>query len=130
MTKFLVKQLGLIISILILAIASAVVAADMMVHEVDKDSGLIMAPGWETVRGNCTACHSAKFITGQRGDRKTWESMIRWMQRTQGLWQIPSETETIILDYLASNYPPDKASRRANLPPNLMPRTPNGTPYN
>lgn len=130
MTKFLVKQLGLIISILILAIASAVVAADMMVHEVDKDSGLIMAPGWETVRGNCTACHSAKFITGQRGDRETWESMIRWMQRTQGLWQIPSETETIILDYLASNYPPDKASRRANLPPNLMPRTPNGTPYN
>jgi len=128
MTKFLAKQLGVIMSILILAIVNTVVAADMQAYQIDKDSGLIMAPGWEIVKGNCTACHSAKFITGQRGDRETWESMIRWMQRTQGLWQIPSEIETTILDYLATNYSPDKASRRTNLPPNLMPRTPNGVP--
>jgi hypothetical protein len=125
MTKFLAKQLRLMMSILILTIASTVVAADKLAYQIDKDSGLIMAPGWEIVKGNCTTCHSAKFITGQRGDRETWESMIRWMQRTQGLWQIPSETETTILDYLATNYPPNIASRRTNLPPNLMPRTPN-----
>ena len=128
MTKFIAKQLGVTMSILILAIVNTVVAADMQAYQIDKDSGLIMAPGWEIVKGNCTACHSAKFITGQRGDRETWESMIRWMQRTQGLWQIPSEIETTILDYLATNYSPDKASRRTNLPPNLMPRTPNGVP--
>ena len=128
MTQFLAKQLGLTMSILMLAITNTVIAADMQAYQIDKDSGLIMAPGWEIVKGNCTACHSAKFITGQRGDRETWESMIRWMQRTQGLWKIPSETETTILDYLATNYPPGKASRRFNLPPNLMPRTPNGDP--
>lgn len=128
MTKFIAKQLGVTMSILILAIVNTVVAADMQAYQIDKDSGLIMAPGWEIVKGNCTACHSAKFITGQRGDRETWESMIRWMQRTQGLWQIPSEIETTILDYLATNYSPDKASRRTNLPHNLMPRTPNGVP--
>jgi len=128
MTQFLAKQLGRTMSILMLAITNTVIAADIQAYQIDKDSGLIMAPGWEIVKGNCTACHSAKFITGQRGDRETWESMIRWMQRTQGLWQIPSETETTILDYLATNYPPGKASRRTNLPPNLMPRTPNGGP--
>ncbi len=110
-------------SILIMAISNNVVAADMLTYKADKDSGLIMAPGWETVKGNCTACHSTKFITGQRGDRETWKAMIRWMQKTQGLWQMPSETEATILDYLAANYPPDKASRRSNLPLNLMPKT-------
>lgn len=89
--------------------------------EIDKASGLIVSPGWEAVKANCTICHSAKFITWQRGDRDTWLSMIRWMQKTQGLWQLPAETETIILDYLAANYPPGKASRRNNLPPSAMP---------
>ncbi len=128
MTKFLAKQSELIMSILILAIVNTVVAAVMQAYQIDKGSGLIMAPGWEIVKGNCTACHSAKFITGQRGDRETWESIIRWMQKTQGLWQIPSKTETTILDYLATNYSSGKASRRSNLPPNLMPKTTNGAP--
>ncbi|GAA5194727.1 hypothetical protein GCM10025772_28320 [Ferrimonas gelatinilytica] len=82
-----------------------------------------MAPGWETVKNNCTVCHSAKFITLQRGDRDTWESMIRWMQKTQGLWQFPDNVETTILDYLSTHYPPGPPSRRANLPPRLMPKS-------
>lgn len=89
--------------------------------ETDKESGLIIAPGWDTVKTNCTICHSAQFITWQRGDRETWLSMIRWMQKTQGLWELPPDTENTILDYLAANYPPGKASRRKNLPPAAMP---------
>lgn len=89
--------------------------------ETDADSGLIIAPGWKAVKTNCTVCHSAKFITWQRGDRDTWLSMIRWMQQTQGLWQLPPDTENSILDYLAANYPPGKPSRRKNLPPSAMP---------
>lgn len=90
--------------------------------ETDPDSGLIVAPGWEVVKTNCTVCHSAKFITWQRGDRDTWHSMIRWMQQTQGLWQFTPEVEKKILDYLATNYPPDEPSRRKNLPPSAMPQ--------
>jgi hypothetical protein len=89
--------------------------------DIDKDSGLIIAPGWETVKTNCTICHSASFITWQRGDRDTWTSIIRWMQKTQGLWILPPDIENSILDYLETNYPPGEASRRANLPASAMP---------
>ena len=88
---------------------------------VDAASGLIMAPGWDTVKTHCTVCHSAKFITFQRGDRETWTSMIRWMQKTQGLWSFDPKTEDTILTYLADNYPPGKPSRRKNLPPGDLP---------
>ncbi len=89
--------------------------------EYDKSSGLKIAKGFEIVRANCTACHSAKFITFQRGDRDTWLAMIRWMQRTQGLWQFDAKTEDTILTYLETNYPPGKSSRRPNLKPNELP---------
>lgn len=121
MAKVLKNWLWLIIPVLIIAMVNNSAAADTLAYDIDKDSGLIMAPGWEDVKNNCTVCHSAKFITGQRGDRETWKSMIRWMQSTQGLWQIPDKTENGILDYLSTNYPPSKTSRRANLPPRLMP---------
>ena len=90
-------------------------------YSIDPETGLIMAPGWDLVKANCTVCHSAKFITWQRGDRDTWESMIRWMQKTQGLWPLSPDVETTILDYLAASYPPGKASRRANLSPGQLP---------
>lgn len=96
-------------------------AAEQPAYAKDQQSGLIMAPGWQLVAGHCTGCHSARFITSQSGDRETWESMIRWMQKTQGLWQLPPEVETTVLDYLADNYPPGKPSRRANLPVYLLP---------
>lgn len=90
----------------------------------DKESGLIDAKGVDMVKAHCTACHSAKLVILQRGDRDTWLDMIRWMQKTQGLWQFDPETEDTILSYLESNYPPGKASRRPNLNLNKMPKNP------
>jgi len=83
-----------------------------------------MTGDWELVRGNCTACHSAKLITQQRGTAQQWLTMIRWMQKTQNLWQFDPGTEERIVSYLAENYPPDAARRRAAIPPNLMPANP------
>lgn len=83
--------------------------------EIDKETGLIIDKGVEIVKANCTVCHSAKFITFQKGDRDTWLAMIRWMQKTQGLWEFDATTEKTILDYLEANYPAGKASRRPNL---------------
>jgi len=89
--------------------------------ELDKESGLIIAKGLEEVKTNCTVCHSAKFITFQKGDRETWKSMIRWMQKTQGLWEFTAEVEDEILTYLETNYPPGDASRRPNLKAKELP---------
>jgi cytochrome c5 len=116
------KHCRLVAIMVLLAVTTPGMTAEQPAYDQDKATGLIMAPGWEVIRGNCTACHSARFITTQRGDRATWESMIRWMQKTQGLWQFPIEMETTILDYLATNYPPGKPSRRANLPVYLLPK--------
>lgn len=42
----------------------------LQAQKIDSESGLIIAKGFETVKANCTVCHSAKFITTQKGDRK------------------------------------------------------------
>lgn len=92
--------------------------------ESDPDTGLVMAEGWETVRSNCTACHSANLVTQNSGTRNHWEYLIRWMQETQGLWEFQPETEETILDYLAEYYGPKEDTRRPALPRTLMPDNP------
>jgi hypothetical protein len=92
-----------------------------MAEEIDVDTGLIQAPGWEQVRMHCGGCHSLKLVTAQRADRRTWLNIIRWMQATQNLWRFEPATEKRILDYLAANYPPRPDRRRAPIPPSLMP---------
>lgn len=89
--------------------------------ELDPSSGLIIADSWQLVRGHCTACHSAKLVTQQSGDAKRWLGLIRWMQETQGLWQFDQQTESKIITYLATNYPPTAKSRRPPLRPHEMP---------
>ena len=82
---------------------------------------LIQDKGWQQVNAHCSACHSIKLVTGNRGDRQTWLETIRWMQASQNFWQLDSQTEDQILTYLAKNYPPAEAQRRPALPPTLLP---------
>ncbi len=82
---------------------------------VDKDTGLIVAPGFEQVKATCTVCHSPMLITQNKADREGWLEMIRWMQEKQGLWQLEPSVENAILDYLAAHYGPTASSRRAPL---------------
>lgn len=84
-------------------------------QEIDKETGLIIAPGFEHVKETCTKCHSPMLITQNKADREGWLEMIRWMQAKQGLWQLEPEAENAILDYLAANYGPTAASRRPPL---------------
>ena len=101
---------------------AAGVAIGTLGAEPDADTGLAVAPGWEDVRVHCGACHSFGLITNQRANREGWRDMIRWMQRTQNLWELPAESETRILDYLAENYAPQALrQRRPPIPPELMP---------
>lgn len=92
--------------------------------EIDPVTGFKMTGDWELVRGNCTACHSARLITQQRGSPQQWLTMIRWMQKKQNLWQFDPGTENRIIAYLSENYPPEAARRRAAIPPDLMPPNP------
>jgi hypothetical protein len=110
-------MMRLLLVLLIWPVLSPAFAAD-----IDSATGLIKAPGWETVRAHCGGCHSHALVTQQRADRQSWLDTIRWMQSTQNLWQFPADVEAQILDYLASNNPPQPNRRRAPIPASLMPR--------
>ena len=77
-------------------------------------TGLKYAKGFDVVRASCTTCHSAQLITQNRATREGWQEMIRWMQKTQGLWEL-GQQEPIILDYLATHYAPKAVGRRVAL---------------
>ena len=94
--------------------ASVAMDEEEVVDGVHVASGLLVAEGFETVRAQCTACHSGKLVAQNRATRSGWKEMITWMQETQGLWPL-GENEPIILDYLATNYGPEETGRRANL---------------
>ena len=98
-------------------------SADAAAGEADKDpnTGLTLAPGWELAAAHCGGCHSHQLVTAQRGDRDFWLNTIRWMQKTQNLWQIPAAQETVLLDYLAANYNETDWGRRPALSASLMP---------
>ena len=80
----------------------------------DIASGLIAEGDYLIVKAHCTACHSGKLVTQNRATRAGWEEMIRWMQKTQKLWEL-SDHEDKILDYLAKHYPPEDVGRRKAL---------------
>ena len=92
--------------------------------EVDADTGLIIAPGWEMAAAHCGGCHSHALVTAQRGDSDFWLSNIRWMQKTQNLWEIPQAQEQVLLAYLETNYNETDWGRRPALAQSLMPPAP------
>jgi hypothetical protein len=89
--------------------------------EVDSNgihlaTGLKYGPGMHSIQQHCLACHSSKLITQNRATREGWSETIRWMQRTQGLWDLGKD-EIVVLDYLEKYYAPESQGRRANLVP-------------
>jgi hypothetical protein len=114
------RRLTLAGTLLLLAAASSVAEEPAL----DAFTGLKMAGDWELVRNNCVACHSAKLVTQQRGSKEQWLKMIRWMQKSQNLWQFDPDTESRILSYLAEYYPPREQSRRAPISAELLPPNP------
>jgi hypothetical protein len=82
-----------------------------MKDSIDQKTGLIVAPGFAVVSTTCVRCHSPKLITEKRATREGWLATIRWMQQTQGLWDLGPQ-EPVVLDYLAKNYAPQNRGRR------------------
>jgi len=87
---------------------------DKIVNGIHVQTGLVYDEGFDIVRAACTACHSAKLVTQNRATEEGWRQMIRWMQETQGLWDL-EENEPIILKYLSTHYAPEEIGRRQNL---------------
>lgn len=72
----------------------------------DPNTGLAVDEHLNLIVAQCTACHSSKLILQNRFTRDGWKEKIRWMQRTQKLWDL-GETEPVVLDYLVKYYGPE-----------------------
>ena len=103
------------------ALLLLLLASPARAEERDPNTGLAIDRGWELVAAHCGACHSYKLVTSQRGDAEFWTRTIRWMQKTQKLWPIPTEQEALIVGYLAKHYDETDWGRRPPLSQSLMP---------
>ncbi|MDA1075306.1 MAG: hypothetical protein O3A63_11180 [Proteobacteria bacterium] len=117
------KILALLLFVLLIGATPLAVAqtTEPIVETPQVAGSLIRAPGWELVHAHCSGCHSITLVTSQRGERPFWKELIRWMQRTQNLWQFEPATEETILNYLATNYGAGRPQRRAPLAADLLP---------
>lgn len=79
-----------------------------------EEVGLVQGEGLQLVLANCTNCHSAKLVTQNRFTREGWIQVIRWMQETQGFWDL-GPNEDPILDYLSTHFAPEAKGRRKPL---------------
>lgn len=73
--------------------------------KTDPETGLVVDEQFLLVKGQCTACHSSKLILQSHFSREKWIERIRWMQRTQKLWDL-GESEPAIVSYLVKHYGP------------------------
>lgn len=80
-------------------------AETLKTGSIDPESELVVDKDMFLVKGQCTACHSSKLILQSHFDRDKWIERIRWMQRTQKLWDL-GESEPAILAYLTKYYGP------------------------
>lgn len=79
-----------------------------------EEVGLVEGEGLQLVLANCTNCHSAKLVTQNRFTREGWIQVIRWMQETQGFWDL-GPNEDPIVDYLSTHFAPEAKGRRKPL---------------
>lgn len=112
-------------SSLVLAVFSTIVwTTQAYAQQIDPGTGLIESGDWQLVYANCLACHSLALVTAQRGDTNRWREIVREMQSSRNMWTLAPETEGRIIDYLAEQYPPDRAfGRRPPLLPKLLPKS-------
>ena len=85
-----------------------------IVDGIHVRTGFVAADGLMIVVNNCTSCHSSQLVIQNRMDKERWSSTIRWMQKTQNLWEL-GDNEEIIINYLVTNYPPINKCRREAL---------------
>ncbi|MCF6313884.1 MAG: hypothetical protein L3J39_15670 [Verrucomicrobiales bacterium] len=112
---------------LMLLTSLSVMAADKKEEKeipLDPVTGMKMTGDWELVRNNCIMCHSPQLFLRQKGTLVTWKEIVHWMQKEGGLWPLPPELEEKIVTYLAANYGPSDAYRRAPIPATYMPTNP------
>ncbi len=65
--------------------------------------------GKQLFETHCPVCHSLELPRSQQLNRATWEWVVSDMVNKYGATWLTEEEQTIIIDYLAANYGPDRS---------------------
>lgn len=90
------------------------VAAGAVEHETPED--MPAGKGRDETFYACTACHGTLIIKQQGMSRERWEQTIDYMIERHGMPEIDSDDRALVIDYLATAFPP---RRRAPVNPFL-----------
>ena len=68
-------------------------------------------PGREETFYLCVACHNFRLVSAQGLSRERWDETITWMTTRHNMPDVQGEERELILNYLATHYPPRAPSR-------------------
>lgn len=103
----------------IMMLVCLLAAPRLAVAQVEETpESLPEGPGREETFYGCTACHGTAIIRQQGMTRERWDETLRVMTEKHGMTDYEGELRDLILDYLATNFPP---RRRAPANPFLAP---------
>ena len=69
---------------------------------------MVAAPGASETFYACTPCHSERIVVQQGLTREQWDEALDLMVEEHEMEPIEGDARTVILDYLAEHYGPDR----------------------
>ena len=83
--------------------------ADAAPTDAESEFGVLVAgKGAEETYNYCIACHSEMIVAQQGLTKPQWLEMMDWMVEEQGMDEIEEPEFSLIVDYLAENYGPER----------------------
>lgn len=62
----------------------------------------------------CTPCHGFALVQAQGMTRPQWDATVDWMIERQGMAELDPVDRQLIVDYLATHFPPRQQRGRPN----------------
>lgn len=63
-------------------------------------------PGRDETFSQCAACHAMALVRRQGLSRDGWDGILRLMVERHGMQELPADERQVILNYLATAFPP------------------------
>ncbi len=82
--------------------------------EPEEFGVMVAAPGASETFDACASCHSERIVAQQGLTWEQWDELLDWMVDEHEMEPMEGSARTIVLDYLAEHYGPD----RPNFPGN------------
>ena len=94
-------------AVLLLAVCAAAPAVPQTT-EPEEFGLMVAAPGASETFYACTPCHSERIVVQQGLTREQWGEALDLMVEEHEMEPIQGDARTVILDYLAEHYGPDR----------------------